>query len=273
MAKKAKQFKEKEFIKIKDKNLSLEERVYAIPPCTYDFDKNREYQLKKAGLWDKYEEQYILVSNPDTYDYETNTKIDLEYVGLYNEDIEKRFLTFDNNNNHFGSRVSVRKRSAVEYTPYALQVVGGCIITSPSFIAVLKSIEGRLKDKLTLIQGHVDYDTTYVLCKDATSFIRKNVIRELNEEVKIKGVDLEDVITVAEKPKFVINKYATLIDIEHIGFIYEASMSDEDILKLKTNEKDKHEVFIINKETLAESGKEAFNFDSWLSDIITMINE
>ena len=123
-----------------------------------------------------------------------------------------------------------------------------------------------------MIQGHVDYDPTFVLCNDTTQYVRKNAMRELAEEVKIKGVDLEDVVTLSEKPKYVINKYSTLIDIEHIGFIYEVSMSDEDIMKLKSNEKDKHEVFLINRETLAEQGKEAYNFDSWLTDVITMIN-
>lgn len=264
MAKKDKKMNEKEFIKIKDKKLSLEERIYAIPPYTYDFDRNREYQLKKAGLWEKYDREYIIVSLPEIYDYEAKANKDLTYVGLFTEEIEKQFLNIN--------RVSVRRRSQVEYTPYCLQIVGGCIITSPSFIAVLKSTEGRLKDKLTMIQGHVDYDPTFVLCNDTTQYVRKNAMRELTEEVKIKGVDLEDVVTLSEKPKYVINKYSTLIDIEHIGFIYEVSMSDEDIMKLKSNEKDKHEVFLINRETLAEQGKEAYNFDSWLTDVITMIN-
>ena len=264
MSKKGNKKQLDKFIKIKDKNLSLEERIYAIPPHTWDFEQNRKYQLEKAGLWEKYENQFILVSYPILYD-DNHQKKDLRYVGLFNEQIEKDFLG--------ECSISIRKRSQVEYTPYALQVVGGCVITSPSFIAVLKSIEGRLKDKLTMVQGHVDYDSTYSLYKNMTEFIRINTMRELTEEVKIKGVDLEEVITLDEKPKFVINKYDTLIDMEHVGFIYEAKMSDEDIMKLKTNEKDKHEVFLINRETLAEQGKEAFNFDSWLSDVITMIAE
>lgn len=265
MAKKIKPTKE-EFIKIKDKNLTLEERIYAIPPNTYDFNLNKKYQLKKAGLWEKYEQEFILTAYlyPD-YDFETEKKIDMTYIGLFNEEIENRFLRKD--------RINVCKRSNAEYSPFHLQLVGGCIITSPSFIAVLKSTSGRLKDNLTMVQGHVDYDPSFVLCRDMTEFIRKNVMRELNEEVKIKGEYLTDVITLSEKPKYVINKYTTLIDIEHIGFIYEATMSDEDIIKLKSNEKDKHEVVIINRETLAEKGKDEFAFDSWLSDVITMIIE
>lgn len=267
MGKKKFKVKERDFVKVKDKNLTLEERIYALPPQTYDFGRNREYQLKKAGLWDKYEKEFIFVTHPVRYDYDTNKKIELEYVGLYNEDIENRFLSKD--------KVCINKRSVVEYNPYYLQLVCGCIITSPSFIATLKSTKGRLKDNLTMIQGHVDYDTSFVTCNsdNIAEFIRKNTIRELTEEVKIKGVDLTDVTSMSDKPKYVINKYKTLVDIEHIGFIYEVSMSDEDILKLKSNEKDKHEVFLVNRETLAEQGKEAFNFDSWLSDVITMMAE
>ncbi|WP_304576618.1 hypothetical protein [Romboutsia ilealis] len=265
MAKKIKS-KEREFIKIKDKNLTLEERIYAIPPNTYDFNMNKKYQLEKAGLWEKYDQEFILTLYPyPGYDMETEKKKDMTYVGLFNEEIENDLLRKD--------RVHICRRSHAEYSPFQLQIVGGCIITSPSFIAVLKSTSGRLKDKLTMVQGHVDYDPSFVLCKDMTEFVRKNAMRELNEEVKIKGEDLTDVITLSEKPKYVINKYTTLIDIEHIGFIYEASMSDEDILKLKSNEKDKHEVVIINRETLAEKGKDEFAFDSWLSDVITMITE
>lgn len=267
MGKKKIKMKERSFTKIKDKNLTLEERIYALPPQTYDFSRNREYQLKKAGLWDKYEKEFILVTNPIAYDYETNKKINLEYVGVYNEDIENRFLTKD--------RVDINKRSSVEYNPYFLQIVCGCIITSPSFIATLKSNKGRLKDKLTSVQGHVEYDPSFVTCDNdnVTEFIRKNALRELIEEVKIKGVDLTDVISISDKPKYVINKYKNLVDMEHIGFMYEVTMSDEDILKLRSNEKDKHEVFLVNRETLAEQGKEAFNFDSWLSDVITMMTE
>lgn len=249
----------KKFIKIKDKSLTLEERIYALPPYTHDFTMNRQYQLEKAGLWDKYDQQYILTTHANSLDFDTNK----EYVGLFDEKIEEKFLNKRN--------INISKRSRVEYSPFSLQIVGGCIISSPSFIAVLKSTSGRLKDKLTMIQGHVDYDSSFVSCNDVTEFIRKNTMRELKEEVKIKGEELEDVITLSEKPKYVINKYGTLIDVEHIGFIYEASMSDEDILKLKSNEKDKHEVFIINRETLNEKGKDEYTFDSWLSDVITMM--
>ena len=251
------------FIKVKDKNLSLEERIYALPPYTHDFNMNRQYQLEKAGLWEKYEQEFILTMYVEDYDFDTGRKIDHTYVGVFNEEIEKQYLNIN--------RVSISKRSNVEYQPGPLQIISGCIITSPSFIAVLKSTAGRLEGKLTMAQGHVDYDPSFVLCKDLTSYVRKNAIRELSEEVKIKDGNLLDDITVSEKPKYVINKYGSLIDIEHIGFVFEATMSDEDILKLKSNEKDKHDIFIVNKESLIEEGVDAYPFDSWTEDVMTMI--
>lgn len=244
------------FIKIEDENLSLEERIYAVPfTLSYDFNQNRNYQLEKSGLLKKYEKQMILTTYEGGF-YDNDREFS-NYVGKITDEIRSKFLN--------KNRVTISKRSTVEYSPNMLQYVGVSIVTSDNYVLLLESIEGRLKDKYTMVQGHVDYDSSFMYT-ELEAFIAKNTFRELMEEVKFEDGTTLPLENMDKEASFIINKSETLIDLEHIGFVYQYKLSDEDILKVVSAEPEKHNVVVIPKSEI-ENEENIEKYDSWLSSI------
>lgn len=255
---------DKELVFIVDENLSLEERVYAIPyDLSYNFEQNRIHQLKEAGLYDKYNKQLIITTYVGTICNPYNVEDYMNYVGEITDDIRRDFL----NKNY----VHVSYRSDVEYSPRTQQYVGVVIVTSKNYVLLLEAIEGRLKGKYTMVQGHVDYDSSFVYLP-LESFIAKNAYRELIEEVKFEDGSELPVENMNTEASFIVNKTETLIDIEHLGLVYQYEMSDEDIVKLVSAEPEKHNVVLMPKAEI-HNEENMGKYDSWLSSVINLIKK
>lgn len=245
---------------IEDDSLPLEERIYMIPfTSSFDFNQNRHYQLEKEGLLEKYKDQMILTTYEGGF-HDTSNKYE-NYVGKVTKDIRETYLS--------KYKIHISDRSNAEYNPGLVQYVGASIVTSDKYVLVLESLAGRLKGKYTMVQGHVDYDSSYMYTA-VEPFIAKNAYRELIEEVKFKDGTSLPVENMEVNPSFFINKSETLIDIEHIGFVYQYKLSDEDILKVVSAEPEKHDVVVILKEEL-KNEENTEKFDSWLSSIAPLI--
>lgn len=257
--------RERGLVFIDDESMSLEERVYAIPyDEPYNFDQNRIHQLVKEGLYDKYLEQNILTTYCGTVmNHGPYSKGDGGIVSEINDDIREALLS--------KQYAYVNRRADVEYSPRMNQYVGAVIVESKKYILVLKSIAGRLEGKYTMIQGHVDYDSSFVYLP-LESFIAKNAYRELTEEVKLADGTELPVEFMDTEASYIINKAETLVDVEHLGIVYKYKVSDEMIHNIVSAEPEKHEVIVIPKnETHNEENME--KYDSWLSSIMKIFKK
>lgn len=190
-------------------------------------------------------------------------------------------ILFKNNNTFVGAGFEIRKRLELEYNINYKQLVVGALITSGDKVLCLKSLTGRLEDKLTMVQGHVDYHAS-VLVKSQISFLRDNVLRELNEEL-FTGSMTKKYFEDNAKIGYYISSNEDYISMEHFGTIFTIDVKDMELtecnnIKLRTEdneildvlsgEPDKHDLFVIeNKEHYEELVIEG-KLDGWLKLIL-----
>jgi len=163
-------------------------------------------------------------------------------------------------------------RYEAEYDPLFKQIVVACLIvdSKKENILLLKSLNGRMKDQLSMVQGHVKFTRSCYL-KNQYYILRENMIRELVEELNVTDSYLDQ--NISKNPIATYNGYTTLTEIEHFGVIYKLEVGNIDSLLDKNNEPDKHEFVKININDCLYRNIKFNSLDSWVKLILANIVE
>lgn len=167
-------------------------------------------------------------------------------------------------------RFLYKQRRELEYNPKFKQLVVGCYVTDGDNIVLLqtkKNGKTRIEDRLTLIQGHVSFDSNaYVMSQ--LEFLRENMIREFEEEVDTKNLSLYFPI----KPNFYINDNRNHIGLEHFGIIYEIRTEPNNFEYLSksfsSNEEEKHSVIVLELRSLIQNQDLIYKLDDWAKLVV-----
>jgi predicted NUDIX family phosphoesterase len=142
----------------------------------------------------------------------------------------------------------VKYKLEVEYDPMYKQLCVACFITDGKSIILLDNKAGRLKNKICLIQGHVSF-TPEIYVQSEIKALYTNLIRELNEELKIENPEL---LEISNEPSYIINTSNNFTSLEHVGVIYKIVTTDcDELLKtISSGEPNKHDIvcFYINND-------------------------
>jgi predicted NUDIX family phosphoesterase len=157
------------------------------------------------------------------------------------------------------------ERYLVENDPRYMQLSVAALITDGESIIVLKTTEGsRIKNKVTLIQGHVDFSKECYLLSPMEHF-RESIKREIREEI----LNSEEIVSrVDNAPNFGLYTKSSVISLEHFGLIYIVRVPSVDNIynDLDSGEKNKH---YIAKLSLSELGsRDNSDIDAWLKIVM-----
>lgn len=188
---------------------------------------------------------------------------------------------FYNNRTFMDAGFEYHKRLELEYNILYKQLVVGALITSGEKILVLKSKIGRLSDKMTMVQGHVDYHAS-LLVKSQIDFLRDNALRELGEELSMNE-SAKNYLKEKAEIGYYISSNANYISMEHFGTIFTINVhemeilengdiriqnEDNEIFNITSGEPEKHDLFVIeNKEQYHEFVDQGI-LDDWLRLIL-----
>lgn len=224
-------------------------------PGSDEFVRNRHDVFNKYGLYDKYGSEKVVVAkfNPAM---EITSSSDAVY--LLHQKIK----------NNLGADY----RSNLEYNGGEFkQLVVATILHNPirGEIALLKSITGRLKDKFTMIQGHVEYNNG-IECSSHlyrphvfNSIVNKNLRKEIEEEVGLLPCDYESSM------KAFIQTNDNKISSEHLGLLFITTVADRAWDDLKSTEPEKHECVIIKEDDISKIIL-SDNSDTWLKKFLSV---
>lgn len=222
--------------------------IYKYEPGTPEFIENRDKVFKEHGIYERYNELI----------YYTDFKMEKEIM-----DIDE--IDFSN------FRVGIDNRNNLEYNGDAVKqlVVGGLIFdVSKGEFYVLKCKGERLKDKLTLVQGHLGVPEFAMEETDLGEIIEYNMLKELSEEICLLPKDIMQI-----EMRYFVQSNDNKISSEHMGaislvYIDSSKMENE----LVSGEPEKHDVVklsfmdISNLEVLDSC-------DTWLRKVIMKMKE
>ena len=157
-------------------------------------------------------------------------------------------------------------RFKAEYDLLYKQLVVACYITDNKNILLLESLDGKMKSKITMIQGHVKFTRSCYL-KNQFTILRENLMREIEEELILK----DDIyLPIPLLPSFTYNGYMTLTESEHFGLIYHIQVTDiNDIInKIQTGEPEKHKLVVLE---ISDDLLNKPNLDTWVKLVIDNI--
>jgi predicted NUDIX family phosphoesterase len=251
----------------------LVEELYKHPIGSYD------YQMIRLGIIDKldkekYDEYLIAFPSRMNKEYDKiNEK--LEFFNSINGITRAIQVTETEATCIFSNELSFldepdtfifERRRFLEFNPTFKQLVVGCYITDGRRIILLRTHKDgktRIKDKYTLVQGHVSFDE-YAYIMSQTNFLRENMRRELEEETNWGDFKL----TLPLYPKFLINDTKNFVGLEHFGVIYEIELKEDIFDKvaesLTTKEKDKHDVVVLTIYDLRYNSEHYRQLDEWM---------
>lgn len=224
--------------------------IYKFESGTEQFNFNRSLVMHKYGLDLKYNEMIFYTQ------YKPEKEI-LEF----DEDLKINGIKFDDLFPLKGGN-----RADLEYTGGDKQQLVVCaIIYDPvkDVFVFLKSIEGRLKGKLNLVQGHAAVPAKFLPnTQPNIRLMNDNMLKELQEEV----VGIKDFVF---SPICIIHTEDNKISQEHIGICYMIE-ADIDYDMLKSGEPKKHEVVVIEGTRVMES-ENINKMDTWCRKLIEYI--
>ena len=219
----------------------LVKEIYKFAPGTKEFLVNREKIMLENGLYEKYDE--MILSTRWTPDEEI---VPFDRFGKINgEEIDKLL------------DVKYKNRNMLEYMGNGVKQIVVCgVIYDPieQGFVLLKSIEGRLKGKCNLVQGHasvLDFEEGEIVTLHKE--LAKNMLRELEEEVK--GIEDPHI-----SPMCIIQTSDNKISSEHLGVCY-MIIGRVDFEELKSGEPDKHEAIFVSAQDI--------ELDAWQNDMDT----
>ena len=162
-------------------------------------------------------------------------------------------------------------RNELEYNgDFVRQLVVGALVYdvyTDSFI-VLKCKGERLKDKLTLVQGHVSKLEKGNVKHRLQTILNKNIKKELTEELTI---DLEDIMSI--EPLYLVQSNDNKISSEHLGVIYLVKIDSGNIeYEIESGEPEKHDVEMLSLFKLSDL-KVIDKMDTWLRKVILQLKD
>lgn len=222
--------------------------IYKYEPGTVEFAENRDKVFKEHGLYEKYDELI----------YYTDFKMDVEIV-----DVEE--VNFDN------FRIGIDNRHNLEYNGDSVkQLVVGALVfdVSKGDFYVLKCKGERLKDKLTLVQGHLAVPEELTEQNTMADIIEYNTLKELSEEICLKQNDVTQM-----ELRYFVQSNDNKISSEHMGLIsivyVDSSQMDYELV---SGEPEKHDVVKLSFMDL--SNLEVLDcMDTWLRKVVIKLKE
>lgn len=228
----------------------LVEAIYKYKPGTPEFISNRHDIFIKNNLYDKYNEMVFY----------TKSKLRLEIL-KYNKGILASLGLSIGNRNNLEYNGDDKKQLVVASIVYD---------RATDSYYLLKSLNGRLKDKFTMIQGHVGVPEEIFQISNMFNddeILLYNLKKELREEVNLRF--FHNII-----PRYIISTNDNKISSEHMGVLYivEIDSSYMDISNLKSGEPEKHElVKMSRKEFFSEENRN--KMDTWLRKFIDKLED
>lgn len=222
--------------------------IYKYEPGTPEFEENRDRVFREHGIYEKYNELI----------YYTDFKMDKEII-----DVEE--VDFSN------FRVGIDNRNNLEYNGDSVKqlVVGGLVFdVSKGDFYVLKCKGERLKDKLTLIQGHLGVPEFAMEETDLGEIIEYNMIKELNEEACLLPKDIMQI-----EMRYFIQSNDNKISSEHMGVISMVYIDSSKMdYELVSGEPEKHDV--VKLSFMDISNLEVLDtMDTWLRKVVVKLKE
>ena len=222
--------------------------IYKYEPGTPEFAENRDRVFREHGIYEKYNELI----------YYTDFKMDKEII-----DVEE--VDFSN------FRVGIDNRNNLEYNGDSVKqlVVGGLVFdVSKGDFYVLKCKGERLKDKLTLIQGHLGVPEFAMEETDLGEIIEYNMIKELSEEACLLPKDIMQI-----EMRYFIQSNDNKISSEHMGVISMVYIDSSKMdYELVSGEPEKHDV--VKLSFMDISNLEVLDgCDTWLRKVIVKLKE
>ena len=231
---------------------------------TYKYSTLNDFsKVIRDGMGDsKFDEEILaFVNTPDGYAKEMRLR-----NGNIISSIHEAFPVLETSGSFFNNdNFKVGQRRDFEYDVRFKQLCVATLIKSGNDIAVLSSKQGPLVTKLTMVQGHVAYDTNYFKMSEY-EFIKYNAMKELEEETNIKEI-IENYAPFMKLKYYInINTGAeTLLDICHVGYVFMLDLPKLYLGKIKSNEEDKHDIIHIN---LLNGVDSVENADLWLKMVL-----
>lgn len=223
-------------------------KIYKYTPGTVEFEENRRKVLEEINFFEKYNEMI----------YYTDYKMDKEIIDI--DDID--YTQF---------RVGIENRNNLEYNGDKFkQLVVGAIVfdVHKNEMYVLKCKGERLKDKLTMVQGHMGLPENVEDVLDLNYANEYNLLKELEEEIGLHKDEILDIET-----RYCIQSNDNKISSEHMGLISIVYINTEDLdRELKSGEPEKHDVVkltymdISNLDMLTSA-------DTWLRKVLMKLKE
>lgn len=136
-------------------------------------------------------------------------------------------------------------RYEAEYDITRKQLVVCTYITDGKYAILLKNKDtGRLANRVTMVQGHVNFSRD-IYFLDGMEYLRRSANRELNEEIKMNFDDML-AVNLPHTPKYIVQTNSNFIDMEHIGIVYAIEVEDAMGLsrRIKSGEPDKHDIIV-----------------------------
>ena len=223
-------------------------KIYKYTPGTVEFEENRRKVLEEINFFEKYNEMI----------YYTDYKMDKEIIDI--DDID--YTQF---------RVGIENRNNLEYNGDKFkQLVVGAIVfdVHKNEMYVLKCKGERLKDKLTMVQGHMGLPKNVEDVLDLNYANEYNLLKELEEEIGLHKYEILDIET-----RYCIQSNDNKISSEHMGLISIVYINTEDLdRELKSGEPEKHDVVKLTYMDISNLD-EMNNYDTWLRKVLIKLKE
>lgn len=161
---------------------------------------------------------------------------------------------------HVLDYMCVRSRDVVEFNPFYTQIITCALIyikNTDKIICLRTNGNNRICDKLTLVQGHVNYTNARWLNEEIIRAMKKEIYEEI-------GIDYE-LLTCSDKQSVLYNDDNKFSSLEHIGVCYYYTLDETHLSKLYNAEDNKHTIEIISIHDVLNSNIA----DTWLIQAIT----
>ena len=223
-------------------------QIYKYKPGTAEFVENRHKIFEEKGLYEYYDE--II--------YYTDFKMDKEIIPIERDTYKK-------------IGVQTTNRNELEYNgDFVKQLVVGCVvydIYNEEFI-LLKCKGERLKDKLTLVQGHMAFDEKATPRTSLKTIMMRNLRKEISEELTL---DPKDILEIT--PLYLIQTNDNKISSEHLGMISFVKIDTSKLdYEVESGEPEKHDVEYLSMYELSDL-KVLDRCDTWLRKVLMKIKE
>lgn len=222
----------------------LIEGIYGIPR-----GHNWEYvnEMKKRLSEDPRYDEFVAVIPSEYIENESGTKIasilNYRFEGIVDfGDINSSDYIFSYNKKFNSDKNFLfMPRYEAEYNLDFKQLcVSAMVYEGTSLIFLKNSDNHRLANKITMIQGHVDYSKD-IHTMTVMEYLERTILKEISEEIKLHNAKINNVT-----PRFIINDTkGDMISLEHWGVVFLVEIAPErenECYTVTSNEPDKHDV-------------------------------